>query len=32
VCSYFQRYGVNSDPDRIARRMWNAYRHGASLM
>lgn len=32
VCSYFERYGVSSDPGRIARRMWSAYRHGASLM
>lgn len=32
VCGYFERYGISSDSARIARRMWSAYRHGASLM
>ena len=31
VCRYFARFGVNADPERIARRMWGAYWHGASL-
>ena len=31
VCRYFERYGIRSDPDRIAARMWGAYRHGAAL-
>jgi len=31
VCGYFQRYGIRCDPDRIAARMWGAYRHGATL-
>jgi RIO kinase 1 len=31
VCGYFQRYGIRCDPERIAARMWGAYRHGAAL-
>ena len=31
VCRYFERYGIRSDPHRIASRMWDAYRHGGSL-
>lgn len=31
VCRYFERYGIRSDPDRIATRMWGAYRHGVAL-
>jgi RIO kinase 1 len=31
VCRYFERYGIRSDPDRIAARMWGAYRHGVAL-
>lgn len=31
VCRYFARFGVEADPERIARRMWSAYRHGAAL-
>jgi RIO kinase 1 len=31
VCRYFARFGVAADPERIARRMWSAYRHGAAL-
>ena len=31
VCGYFERYGIRSDSDRIAARMWGAYRHGAAL-
>ncbi|HXN84716.1 MAG TPA: RIO1 family regulatory kinase/ATPase, partial [Candidatus Binataceae bacterium] len=31
VCRYFERYGIHSDPRRIASRMWDAYRHGGSL-
>jgi len=31
VCRYFERYGIRGDPDRIAARMWGAYRHGVTL-
>jgi RIO kinase 1 len=31
VCGYFERYGIRSDPRRIASRMWDAYRHGGPL-
>lgn len=31
VCRYFELYGVRTDPDRIAARMWGAYRHGVAL-
>jgi RIO kinase 1 len=31
VCRYFERYGIRSDSDRIAARMWSAYRHGVAL-
>jgi len=31
LCRYFERYGIRGDPDRIAARMWGAYRHGAAL-
>jgi RIO kinase 1 len=31
VCSYFERYGICSDPARIAKKMWGAYQHGAPL-
>ncbi|HLI82163.1 MAG TPA: RIO1 family regulatory kinase/ATPase, partial [Candidatus Binataceae bacterium] len=31
VCAYFQRYGIRCDPERIAARMWGAYRRGAAL-
>lgn len=31
VAGFFQRFGVGADPVRLARRMWDAYRHGASL-
>jgi RIO kinase 1 len=31
ICRYFARFGVDADAERIARRMWSAYRHGAPL-
>ncbi len=31
VCRYFERYGISGDPDRIATRMWNSYKHGSAL-
>jgi RIO kinase 1 len=31
VCHYFGRYGVEADAERLARRLWSAYRHGAAL-
>lgn len=31
VCRYFERCGVRADPNRIASRMWGAYRHGVDL-
>ena len=31
VCRYFERYGIRGDPERIATRMWGAYKHGVAL-
>ena len=31
VCRYFERYGIGGDPERIASRIWGAYRHGVAL-
>lgn len=27
VCSFFQKFGVRSDPHRIASRLWNRFVH-----
>lgn len=29
VCRYFGRFGVRADPQRLAQRLWTAFRHGA---
>ena len=31
VCRYFERYGIGGDSERIASRIWGAYRHGVAL-
>ena len=31
VCGYFERCGIPADPDRIAARMWGAYKRGFPL-
>jgi RIO kinase 1 len=31
LCRYFDRFGVRADPNRIARRLWEAFRHGEAF-
>jgi RIO kinase 1 len=30
ICRYFSRFGVHADSQRLAHRLWSAFRHGAS--